>query len=101
MARSISILPVRTEADLSSAKTLFITYAASIGVDLEYQAFATELGTMPGKYAPLSGELLLARNHEGVPIGCVGLRPISNAGHGVSEMKRLYVAADGRGTGRW
>ena len=52
---------------------------------------------MPGKYSPPQGELLLARNADGVGTGCGGLRPLGI--EGVAEMKRLYVAPAGRGTG--
>ena len=52
---------------------------------------------MPGKYAPPSGALLLARDSNGTPAGCVGLRLIEP--RGCCEMKRLYVAPQGRGFG--
>ena len=59
---------------------LFNAYASAVGVDLSYQDFATELATLPGKYATPAGELLLARNNNGDPLGCVGLRPIKPDG---------------------
>src|SRR6478672_5442486 len=96
--RSFSIAPVRTADDLAAAVTLFRAYAASLDVDLSYQNFEAEMAAMPGKYAPPAGELLLARDRNGMPVGCVGLRPIEPIG--CCEMKRLYVAPDGRGLGR-
>ncbi len=92
-----SIEPVCTAADLAAAITLFRAYAAGLPVDLAYQDFATELATMPGSYAPPAGELLLARDPGGAPIGCVALRPMPP--QGCCEMKRLYVAPAARGTG--
>ena len=76
---------------------LFNAYASAVGVDLSYQDFATELATLPGKYAAPAGELLLARDNNGEPVGCVGLRPIKP--DGCCEMKRLYVSPKARGLG--
>ena len=95
--RSFSIVPVRTAEDLAATVKLFRAYAASLDVDLSYQNFEAEMAAMPGKYAPPAGELLLARDRNSMPIGCVGLRPIEP--DSCCEMKRLYVAPDGRGLG--
>ena len=40
---SLTITQARTEADYALVKQLFLEYAASIGVDLEYQGFGAEL----------------------------------------------------------
>ena len=76
---------------------LFDAYAASLGVDLAYQDFATVLATLPGKYAPPAGELLLARDPEGTPLGCAALRPLGQ--DGCCELKRLYVVPEARSMG--
>jgi ribosomal protein S18 acetylase RimI-like enzyme len=89
------ILPARTEAELAMVKQLFIEYAAAIGVDLEYQGFSTELATLPGKYAPPTGELFIAIL-DGAAAGCVALRALDRA---AIEMKRLYVRPTTRGSG--
>src|SRR5271168_817477 len=91
------IAPVRTDNDLASTVRLFRAYAYSLDIDLSYQDFEVEMETMPGKYAPPAGELLLARRSNGTPVGCVRLRPIEP--HGCCEMKRLYVSPEGRGFG--
>jgi ribosomal protein S18 acetylase RimI-like enzyme len=91
------IAPVSTADDLAATVGLFRDYAASLDVDLSYQNFAAEMDAMPGKYVPPAGELLLARDFENKPVGCVGLRPIGPAG--CCEMKRLYVSPGGRGVG--
>jgi GNAT superfamily N-acetyltransferase len=91
------IKPVRSATDLETTVRLFDAYASSLGIDLSYQDFAAELATLPGKYAAPAGELLLARDMTGEPLGCVGLRPI--APPGCCEMKRLYVSPRGRGLG--
>ncbi|CAN5383120.1 GNAT family N-acetyltransferase [soil metagenome] len=88
---------VRSTADLVSVECLFREYACSLDVDLAYQDFVGELASLPGKYAPPSGELLLARDVHGEPLGCVALRPIAPEGY--CEMKRLYIPPAGRGLG--
>lgn len=104
---TFSITPVRTATDLASAITLFHAYATSLGIDLSFQNFSAEMSGMPGKYSPeAGGELLLARDiASGEAVGCVALRSLSLPTEGApssiscSEMKRLYVAPMGRGTG--
>ena len=61
-------------------------------------AFESELASLPGKYAPPGGRLLLA-THRGRPAGCVALRRIDNE---ACEMKRMFVdeAVQGQGVGR-
>jgi ribosomal protein S18 acetylase RimI-like enzyme len=94
---SFQISPVRSAPDLEATVALFNAYAGSLGVDLAYQDFAAEVAAMPGKYAPPKGELLLARDVDGAPLGCVALRPTEP--DGCCEMKRLYVSPEGRGRG--
>jgi ribosomal protein S18 acetylase RimI-like enzyme len=94
---TFQITSVRTAADLIATTTLFRAYAASLDVDLAYQAFDVEIAAMPGQYAPPAGELLLARDAGREAIGCVGLRPLDI--QGCCEMKRLYVSPAGRGSG--
>jgi hypothetical protein len=77
---SFRITPVRTANDLASTVKLFRAYASSLDIDLSYQCFDAEMAAMPGKYAPPAGELLLARDSNGTPVGCVGLRPIEPHG---------------------
>ena len=91
------IAPVRTADDLASAVNLFRAYASSLAIDLSFQNFEAEMETLPGKYAPPAGELLLARSSSGTAVGCVALRPIEPLG--CCEMKRLYVSPEGRGSG--
>jgi ribosomal protein S18 acetylase RimI-like enzyme len=88
---------VTSPADLKAVIALFREYAGSLEVDLSYQGFEGEMAAMPGKYAPPSGALFLARGDGGLPAGCVALRPLDVSG--ACEMKRLYVAPHARGTG--
>ena len=102
MTSAFTIFPVTSPEDLTATIKLFEAYAESLGIDLTFQDFATEMASMPGKYASPTGTLLLARNNgSGEAIGCVGLRPLVDplGRHGICEMKRLYVDPEGRGTG--
>ena len=96
---SFSIVSVRTTEDLAATVDLFRAYAKSLGIDLTFQGFEDELAGMPGKYAPPTGELLLARNAQGKPVGCVGLRALGPSDDRCCEMKRLYMLPSARGLG--
>jgi len=72
---------------LEEVKQLFLEYTRSLEVDLTFQDFKTEFETLPGKYAPPDGILILALVN-GKGAGCIALRMISE---NIGEMKRLYV----------
>ena len=62
------------------------------------KAFEEELASLPGKYGPPGGALLIAYA-DGEPAGCVALRRIDDES---CEMKRMFVYPkfQGRGIGR-
>lgn len=93
---SFTVVQAASPDDLAEIARLFAAYGASLEVDLAYQDFDDELAGLPGKYAPPSGALLLARRADGAAVGCIGLRDL---GGGACEMKRLYVSPEGRGLG--
>ncbi len=85
--------------DMATAAQLFREYADSLGVDLAFQNFDTELAQLPGDYAAPRGALLLAYV-DGALAGCCALRPLDSADiPNAAEMKRLYVRRAFRGFG--
>lgn len=84
--------------DMPLVRELFVEYQRAIGIDLCFQSFDEELATLPGRYAPPTGCIILAFV-DGAAAGCVALREITP---GTCEMKRLYVrpAFQVRGIGR-
>ncbi|MFM8589843.1 GNAT family N-acetyltransferase [Limnohabitans sp.] len=90
--------PVSPEA-LDEARTLFLEYAQSLGIDLNFQAFDAELAALPGDYATPRGALLLAWV-DGALAGCCALRPLDSTDYpNAAEMKRLFVRKAFRGFG--
>lgn len=80
---------------IEEIRKLFLEYARSLEIDLDFHDFETELKTLPGKYQPPDGALILALVN-GKAAGCVALRKISDD---ICEMKRLYVGDEYRGLG--
>lgn len=93
----ISLLP-GDEFEILEAKRMFIHYAEWLAEDICFQGFQEEIESLPGKYAPPEGCLILAM-HEDKAIGSCALRPLEA---GDSELKRLWVEPEfqGQGAGR-
>jgi GNAT superfamily N-acetyltransferase len=78
---------VKSARDISAVQELWTEYWQSLGFSLDFQNFAEELRTLPGKYAQPAGRLLLVRI-EGQEAGTGAFRPLSRD---ACEAKRLYV----------
>jgi ribosomal protein S18 acetylase RimI-like enzyme len=101
---------------LAVVRELFAEYGRALGHDLAFQDFEHELATLPGKYAPPQGAILLAasgaladagacdplepdRVSGDLAAGCVALRPLGDPAERCAEMKRLWVRERYRRTG--
>lgn len=76
-----------THSHFENAKQLFIEYASSLPIALDFQHFEDELNVVDTMYAPPNGALLLATLND-ITIACAGIRKIAD---GVCELKRMYV----------
>jgi putative acetyltransferase len=105
----IDILNATNRYQLDSVRNLIRTFVgwhrqrhyqdlALIDEYFDAAAFEEELATLPGKYAPPKGQLLLALL-DGQRAGCGALRQIDSQ---TCEMKRMFVYPQfqGRGVGR-
>lgn len=89
--------PVRGAGDLAAARALFAERAAALANEIGPQDVDAELASLPGDYAPPTGELLIAWSAAGQPLGIIGIRSCPVPGR--SEIKRLFVRPQARGTG--
>lgn len=92
---ALVIRPAESPEDIKQARELFLEYAQSLGFSLCFQDFEKELETLPGKYAPPEGRLLLVE-FDNALAACGALRRIDADN---CEMKRLYVRPQFRGKG--
>ena len=91
----ITVSDAVSAVEMDDIRALFLEYADSLEISLCFQNFEAELAGLPGKYAPPTGRLLLAREGN-QSVGCAGFRCLEA---GICEMKRLYVRPQWRGRG--
>ena len=93
-----TIRPARPD-EMDAVRALFRAYLDYIGAPECFPSFEAELATLPGRYVPPGGTILLARVG-GEIAGVVALRAFDESS---GEVKRLFVlpAFHGRRLGRW
>src|SRR6476620_8243281 len=91
----MEFIQATTEGEIDAARELFKEYAAGLAIDICFQNFDHELKTLPGKYAPPDGRLLLAYEDDKL-VGCIALRKLDDR---TCEMKRLFLRPGFRGRG--
>lgn len=90
---AIQIRAASITTDINAVRDLWLEYWQSLGLPPDFQNFATEIATLPGKYAEPQGRLLIASIQTCIA-GAAALRPL----HGEDcEAKRLYVRPQYRG----
>jgi len=91
----VEVRRATSSPELATIRELFQEYWTALGFTRAFQGFEDELATLPGKYAPPRGVLLLA-TIDSAPAGCVALREFDETR---GEMKRMYVRPVYRGQG--
>ena len=87
MEWSLEIVESESATGLLAVQELWRNYWRALGLPPDFQGFEEESRSLPGKYAPPAGRLLLLRIDDH-PAGTVAFRPL---GHDACEAKRLYV----------
>lgn len=103
----VHIRPATFPADEDTVRQLFLAYAQSIPVKLDFQGFEQELANLPGKYAAeKGGAVYFAYTHDTQDqsveaiIGTVAFRSFpTTTSIPTCELKRLYLTPSSRGFG--
>jgi Predicted acetyltransferase len=105
----VTVVEASSSSDLDDARRLMralVEWGRELSVEdrhlidryFDPVSFEAELASLPGRYAPPAGCLLLAKEG-GRSVGCVAMRPLEP---GVCEMKRMFIEPEhhGRGIGK-
>jgi ribosomal protein S18 acetylase RimI-like enzyme len=91
----MKLIQATSNEQIETARELFNEYAAELAINMCFQNFDQELKTLPGKYTPPDGRLLIAYTDEELA-GCIALRKLDDR---TCEMKRLFIRPKFRGKG--
>lgn len=89
----MNIFEAKTEADFDVIRAMLREYAEWMEYELCFDGFDQELASLPGRYAPPTGRILIAEI-DGQPAGCIGLSRVTDLR---CEMERLWVRPEFRG----
>lgn len=89
------IRKAESPTDIAIVQSLWAEYWDSMGLSAEFQGFAEELATLPGRYSAPGGLILLAFADDRAA-GTAALRALDRES---CEAKRLYVRPAFRGKG--
>jgi ribosomal protein S18 acetylase RimI-like enzyme len=93
MRQDISVIIAGSAQEFEDGKLLFKQYASTLGFDLSFQKFDSELDSISAKYNAPVGALLLAYD-QNKPVACAGVRQIDE---NTAELKRMFVIPEYRG----
>jgi len=94
-ANPIIVRPTAGDDEIAEVRKLFVEYVEWLGIDLSFQEYEEELASLPGKYAPPSGRLLVACDDLAI-VACVAFRRIDATR---CELKRMFVRSSHRRRG--
>jgi GNAT superfamily N-acetyltransferase len=110
---SVLIRQAVSPEDIAAVRQCFDEYTQWLDEGISFQGYQDELATLPGKYSPPDGALLIAVDSgTDQVLGCVAMRPLAllpeyrttecRHSRRYCEMKRLFVYphARGRSVGR-
>ncbi len=104
MSESITITCARDAATIDAVRSIFCAYKAwlegefsgsSAAECLSQQSFESEIATLPAKYLPPEGDIVVAY-HANVPVGAIAFYRFNDT---IAELKRFYVMPEASGKG--
>jgi GNAT superfamily N-acetyltransferase len=93
---TVTIVRAASPAEWADVERLIRAYLAELPFEIDFQDLDRELAELPAEYGPPVGAAFLAIGPVGEAVGVVGVRRFAD---GDAELKRMFVAPAGRGTG--